>query len=127
MARKDTRKTGTSSRRKRVQRVPSRPAAQPAANLANGATSGVDLLPALRAEPVRSPASDLERSRPGAPRAGSLAYRRRYGAAAGQAAGDGLAALSAVDYSYIRRDLRRIALLAGAMFAILVILSFWLR
>ncbi len=74
-----------------------------------------------------SPVSGLEHPRPGAPRAGSLAYRRRYGTAADQTVRDGLAALSAVDYSYIRRDLRRIALLAGAMLAILVILSFWLR
>ncbi|MER3404954.1 MAG: hypothetical protein C4289_07125 [Chloroflexota bacterium] len=74
-----------------------------------------------------SPAASLTHPRPAVPRAGSLAYRRRYGTAAGQTAGDALAALSAVDYSYIRRDLRRIALLAGAMFAILVILSFWLR
>jgi hypothetical protein len=74
-----------------------------------------------------SPAASFERSRPAVPRAGSLAYRRRYSTAAGQTAADALAALSSVDYSYIRRDLRRIALLAGAMFAILVILSFWLR
>ena len=31
------------------------------------------------------------------------------------------------DYAYVRRDLRRIGLLAGSFFVILVVLSFFLR
>jgi hypothetical protein len=128
MARKNTRRTASSSRRQRAQRGSSRPATLEKQVLQNGPGSTVEPLGSAGTEPTLTSSLGQERSQPAALRPGSLAYRRRYGGtAASQPSGDGLAMLNSLDYSYIRRDLRRIALLAGAMFAILVILSFWLR